>query len=102
MSSYYYKDRKIDQECRWPCLCHESRCCGGLHSRFRAWSRVSACSAQSTARPRHWQRSSLLNLNDDQRAQRDKPLDGSRGEPPSNSYHHLARWRNSIISNVRH
>jgi len=22
-----YKDRNVDQECRWPCLCHESRCC---------------------------------------------------------------------------
>jgi len=38
----------------------------------RAWSRVSACSAQSTARPRHWQWSSLLNVNDDPSTQ--KPL----------------------------
>ena len=32
---------------------------------------------------RHWQWSSLLNVNDDQSAQRDKPLDGSRGETRS-------------------
>jgi len=63
--SYYYEDRKVDQDCRWRCLCYESRCCGGLHTAAgcRAWSRVSVCSAQSTARPRHW-----LNVNDDQSA----------------------------------
>jgi len=26
ISLYIYKDRKVDQECRWLCLCHESRC----------------------------------------------------------------------------
>jgi len=67
------------QDCRWRCLCHESRCCGGLHTAAgcRAWSRVSVCSAQSTDRARHWQWSSLLNVNDDQSTQRDKSLDGS-------------------------
>jgi len=34
---------------------------------------------------RNWQWSSLLNVNDDQSAQRDKPLDGSTGEAPSKS-----------------
>jgi len=37
----------------------------------------------STAQAQHWQWSSLLNVNDDQNAQRDKPLDGSRGKAPS-------------------
>jgi len=88
-----------DQECRWRRLCHESRCCGGLHTAAgcRAWSWVSACSAQSTARPRHWQWSSLQSVNDDQSAQRDKSLDGSRGEAPScyNNCHFktLFLWR---------
>ena len=35
---------------------------------------------------RHWQWSSLLNVNDDQSAQRDKPLDGSKVEAPSYVY----------------
>ena len=35
-------------------------------------------SALSTARARNWQWSNLLNVNNDQSAQRDKPLDGPR------------------------
>ena len=53
---------------------------GGLHT---AWLQGVVTgigfSAQSTAGPRNWQWSSLLNVNDDQSAQRDKPLDRSRG-----------------------
>ena len=54
------------------CICHESRCCRGLHGAAgcRAWWRVSACSAQSRAWARHWQWCSLLNVNDDQSVQR--------------------------------
>ena len=44
-----------------------------------------AAATASTARARNWQRSSLLNVNDDQSAQRDKPLNGSRGEAPVHS-----------------
>jgi len=43
-----------------------------------------AAATASTARAWHWQWSSLLNVRDDQSAQRDKPLlDGSRSEAPS-------------------
>jgi len=40
--SYYYKDSNWVQECQWRCICHESRCCGGLHTAAgcRAWSWV--------------------------------------------------------------
>ena len=41
---------------------------------------AAAALSQSTARARNWQWSSLLNGNEDQNVQRDKPLDGSRGE----------------------
>ena len=52
---------------------------------------TTAVLSQSTARARHWQWSSLLNVNGDQTAQRDKPLNGSRGEAPSNSSFALLR-----------
>jgi len=42
---------------------------------------AAAALSHSTARAWHWQWSSLLNVNDDQSAQRDKPLDGSRAKP---------------------
>ena len=42
-----------------------------------------AAATASTARARHWQWSSLLNVNDDRSAQCDEPLDGSRGEARS-------------------
>ena len=44
---------------------------------------AAAALSQSTARARHWQWSSVLSVNDDQGAQRDKTLDGSRDEAPS-------------------
>jgi len=47
---------------------------------------AAAALSQSTARARNWQWSSLLNVNDDQSAQSDKPLDRSRGEDPSNTH----------------
>ena len=50
-----------------------------------------AAATASTAQARHWQWSSLLNVNNDQSVQRDKPLDGSiganRGGAPSVSLH---------------
>jgi len=47
----------------------------------RAWSRISACSAQSTAERGTGSR--------DQSKQRDKPLDGSRSEAPSLDNEHI-------------
>jgi len=50
---------------------------------YRAWHgyRLAANSFYSPSAPLgHWQWSSLLNVNDDQSAQRDKSLDESRGE----------------------
>jgi len=44
--------------------------------------RLTATTA-STAGARHWQWSSLLNMDDDHSAQLDKPLDGSMGEASS-------------------
>jgi len=68
--SYYNKDRKWNQECRWrmQCICHESRCCGGPHTAAgcRSWSRVSACSM--------WMIIIACSA---------ISLDGSRGEAPS-------------------
>jgi len=43
---------------------------------------AAAALSQSTARARHWQWSSLLNMNDDQNAWRDKRLDVSIGAKP--------------------
>jgi len=65
----------------------------------RAWSRVSACSAQSVAGPRHWQWFSLLNVNGDQSVQRDKPQNGSSGEDPS--YLLYTHWDNREVPNIQ-
>jgi len=42
-----------------------------------------AAATASTAQVQHWQWSSLLNVNDDQSVQRDKPLAGSKGKAPT-------------------
>jgi len=82
-----HKDRKVEQECRRYAgdRAYAMRHAAAAAAGYRAWHgyRLAANSFYSpSAALGHWQWSSLLNVNDDQSAHRDKPLDGSRGIAP--------------------